>query len=288
LLERRIELGNQDVWIKLGVLSEQMIAREREILEQERRLVALLDQARQRASEGIPEPAPAIVARERAHLNDRHYFEFEERFRGTPDDISDRLRVYLPHVRQAAAVTAGAPVLDVGCGRGEWLELLRQEGLAAKGVDNNRTMVAELGARGLQATEADAIEFLRGLEPGSLGAITAFHVIEHLPFEQMLTLFAECWRALQPGGIAIFETPNPENLVVGACNFWCDPTHLRPLPPEPTRFALESRGFRDVAILRLHPAHNAPETNAPEGAFEQAVHDRLYGAQDYALIGYRR
>ena len=221
-----------------------------------------------------------------APVDDAFYATFEDRFRGTREDIRQRVEVYLPYVRAAGAGSAQAPLLDVGCGRGEWIELLGEQGLVAAGVDVNDVAVAGCRARGLDVVRADAIGHLRSLPAGALGAVSALHVIEHLPFARIVELFDEAHRALRPGGVVIFETPNPENLVVGACGFYYDPTHLRPLPPEPFRFVLEQRGFARVEILRLHPDTPAPDGGAP-GPLGQVIAERLYGPRDYALVGFK-
>ncbi|MEO8508166.1 MAG: methyltransferase domain-containing protein, partial [Betaproteobacteria bacterium] len=145
---------------------------------------------------------------------DRFYVDFEDRFRGSMDEIRDRVATYLPAVRAAGAGDEQAPVLDIGCGRGEWIALLRDSGLIARGVDINEITVRECRDAGLDVIEADALEYLFGLEDGSLGAVTGMHVVEHLPFERLLFLLDEVLRVLRPGGIAIFETPNPENVNV--------------------------------------------------------------------------
>ena len=267
---------------ELSAVDGRLLDYRRSLLEQERRLGILLSPASEAAPErrhARPEDA------ERAHLLDAFYTSFEFAFRGTEDDIRGRVAVYLPYMQAASSATAGALVLDVGCGRGEWLELLRANGHPARGVDSNRSMVGHCRARGLDVVESDAIGYLRELEPGSLGAVTGFHVIEHLPFASLVDLLDEVRRVLKPGGVAIFETPNPENLIVGACNFWYDPTHVRPLPPEPMRFVLQARGFGRVEILRLHPRSDAPQA-AAGNALEAALVERLYGPQDYALIAH--
>ena len=227
-----------------------------------------------------------VIAEEEERRVGDYYAVFEDEFRGSRDDIKNRVRVYLPYIRAANAGTSEAPVLDIGCGRGEWLELLRDEGLLGCGVDRSRTMIGRCRDLGLAVEEADAIAYLRQLKASSLGAVTAMHVIEHIPFASLLSLFDEVRRVLMPGGVAIFETPNPENLVVGACTFYYDPTHIRPLPPEPMRFLLENRGFARVEILRLHPRHDRPAL--PDGAndLDRSVDGRLYGEQDYSLIGW--
>jgi SAM-dependent methyltransferase len=239
--------------------------------------------------------APRLVAVERAldlaaltqdgvRAFDAFYAAFENHFRGTIEDIRQRVAVYVPVIREARAGTATTPVLDVGCGRGEWLDLLKENGLTAQGVDLNRVTVAQCRERGLSVVEGEAIEYLRALDADSLGAVTAMHVIEHIPFRRLIVLFDEVLRVLQPGGVAIFETPNPENLMVGACNFYNDPTHERPLPPEPTKVVAELRGFIDVSILRLHPMPENVQVVDGAPAVRDLINRLVYGAQDYALI----
>lgn len=218
---------------------------------------------------------------------DDFYAAFADRFRGTREEIRQRTSIYLPIVQKAGAGGPEAPVLDIGCGRGEWLEVMRDAGLASRGVDENAVMVRTCSELGLDVHQGDAIAYLRALPPGSLGAITGLHIIEHLPLHRLMEVFDEALRALRPGGVAIFETPNPENLLVGACNFWLDPTHRHPMPPEATRFMAMSRGFQRVEILRLHPYPE--ETMVKEGARElrERFNALLFGAQDYSILAYK-
>lgn len=229
--------------------------------------------------------APAVLGDALAHRDDAFYVSFEDRFRGSRDDVKRRVRVYLPTIAEAGVGTAERPVLDVGCGRGEWLEVLRDEGLVARGIDLNRTMVVESRARGLDVVEADVLTHLRSLPAASLGAVTGLHVIEHLGFASVVALFDECVRVLRPGGVVIFETPNPRNLVVGACQFYVDPTHERPLHPDAMAFVAESRGLERVSIVPLHPVEKAPPE--PDDPLAAVVHAAFFGPQDYAIVGHR-
>ena len=215
---------------------------------------------------------------------DALYVAFEDRFRGRREDIIERVSVYLPLVQQCAAVGDQAPVLDIGCGRGEWLEVLRASGLVARGVDLNPLMIAECRARGFDVVQGGGIEYLRQMAPGSLGAISAIHVIEHLGFNDLVALLDEARRVLRPGGLLVLETPNPENLVVGACSFYYDPTHRQPLPPEPMRHVAEARGFTGVEILRLHPAMAPERAQSASDPWSARIDALLYGPQDYAII----
>jgi SAM-dependent methyltransferase len=221
------------------------------------------------------------------HRLDEFYVAFEERFRGPEADIRERMEMYLPIVKAAAAGRERAPVLDVGCGRGEWLDLLTASGLVGRGLDLNKVMVAHCRQRGLDVVEADLLAYLEGLAPDSLGAITAMHVVEHMPFARRIEFLDAALRALRPGGVAIMETPNPENLIVGACTFWNDPTHIQPLPPEPLQAAAELRGFVRVEIMRLRPypfeAH-LPKSRDP---IRDSLNHLLFGPQDYAIVAHK-
>ena len=231
-------------------------------------------------SEGFLPSASAEATADKSSDFDAFYLEFEDRFRGSRGDTKRAQEVYLDYVRTAEAGTAAAPIVDLGCGRGEWLELLRERGLHATGVDHNRVMLAENKDRGLEVVEADALVYLSGLPDDSVGMVTSFHMIEHMPFERLVRLLDECRRVLRPGGCAVFETPNPENLVVSGYTFHLDPTHLRPLPPAMTEFLAWQRGFAAVELLRLHPR--------PEHGSDEALLDRWFrGPTDYALIGWK-
>ncbi len=217
------------------------------------------------------------------HRLDSFYLSFENRFRGTRPEIKKRVRFYLPLLAEVSAGTEERPILDVGCGRGEWLELLREDGLHAFGVDLNSAMIAQCAERELSVTEADAIVHLRSLPDESHGAVSGFHIIEHLPLEALIDLIAEIRRVLKPGGLAIFESPNCKNLTVGACNFNIDPTHRNPVFPETAQFMLETQGFESVRLEYLSRAEDSPfEKNGPNSA---ALDHLLYGPQDFAVIG---
>ncbi len=210
------------------------------------------------------------------------YISFEDRFRGSRSAIKSRQRVYLPLIVEAISAT-GSAVLDVGCGRGEWLELLSENNIVARGIDLNIAAVEECCALGLSAEIADAVPYLRGLPDETLGAITAFQVIEHLPFAVFVTFLDEALRVLRRGGVIIVETPNPANLQVGAHTFWLDPTHIKPLPSATTAFFVEARGYVDVRVLLLHPMPEAATSHTDP--LLNALGQLVYGPQDYAVVG---
>lgn len=216
---------------------------------------------------------------------DQFYVDFEKIFRGSRDDIKQRLTVYIPYLRHLSDCPKEQrlTVVDVGCGRGEWLEMLDEHSIPSYGIDMNGDMVETCLALGLAAECGDAIAYLKKQVPNSVGAVTGFHLIEHLPFEQLLALFDAALHALCPGGVIIFETPNPENMKVGSCNFYFDPTHRNPIVPQVAEFMALQRGFQHAEILRLHPY---PENHllVGSGETEQLLNKVFYGPQDYAVI----
>ncbi len=244
----------------------------------ERHLLLFLEEARKCLRKPTAEGLEEVLNEER-HLFDGLYFALEEHFRGPREEIKERLKVYLPYVREAMETLGGGLVLDLGCGRGEWLELLREEGFEALGVDLNHLMVEVCREQGLEVVEADVLEYLRQQEAETFSVITAFHLVEHLPLRQMIALFDECLRVLKPGGLVIFETPNPENILVGACYFYMDPTHRNPIPPETLKFLVEERGFTNVEIIRLHKLNLDLEDNFLSSFFTKE--------QDYSVIAYK-
>lgn len=214
------------------------------------------------------------------HARDDLYVAIENHFRGSTEVIASRIRRYLPLFESLRGPTQGI-VLDLGCGRGEWLSLLKQQGIAARGVDLNEVMVARTRALGLEVTAGDVLAYLRALPSGSLAAISAFHLVEHLSFKDLVTLFDESHRTLRASGLLLFETPNPENLVVGACNFYYDPTHRHPLPPQLLRMIAEARGFTSTRIIR--DASDC-QLDAEGRAFDpKGIEDWFKQPMDYAL-----
>ncbi|HJV84301.1 MAG TPA: class I SAM-dependent methyltransferase [Noviherbaspirillum sp.] len=184
-------------------------------------------------------------------MTDLFYKAYEDRHRGSRELIKSRLRAYLPFLKPLATARGPATAFDLGCGRGEWLELLGEAGFDATGVDLDEGMLSECGKRGLDARRGDALTTLRALPDNCKTLVSAFHVVEHMPFDDMRTLVEESLRVLAPGGLLILETPNSENLMVGAYEFYKDPSHTRPVPWELLQFVVEHAGFQRNAVLRL-------------------------------------
>lgn len=233
-----------------------------------------------------PQRIEAVLNQADPALDD-FYAAFEDRFRGSREEIKQRVAIYVPVFQAAAAGSPQAPIVDIGCGRGELLEVVRDAGLVGRGIDFNEGMVQRCLDLGLDVRLGDAVEYLRALEPDSLGAVTGVHVIEHLAFRRMLELFDACLKALKPGGVVIFETPNPENLIVGASGFWFDFTHRAPLQPEAVKFVVEARGFARARIERLHPFPDEFRVKAGAEEVRVRMNDLLYGPQDYSIIAYK-
>jgi len=220
------------------------------------------------------------------------YSRFEARFRGSKEDISQRMSSYLDVVTDTIAGGPEAPVLDLGSGRGEWLHLLRNRGLHARGVDLNPEFVRRCNNQGLSVTEMDVLEALRSTETNSIGAVTSMHLIEHMPFDLVVELLDESLRVLKPGGLIILETPNPENIEVASHWFYMDPTHRNPIPPTLLQWVLMDRGFRNVLIRReselRHFRPPALMDESDNGA--EQVNRILAGyraAPDFAVVGQR-
>ena len=212
-------------------------------------------------------------------MSDQFYRAFEEKFRGPRGLIQQRLEVYLPFVQPVCAAYPEALVLDLGCGRGEWLELLQKNSIAAMGVDLDTGMLEACQQINLKVQCQDALESLKQLQDGSASVVSAFHLVEHLPFDRVKDLVAECHRVLKPGGLLIMETPNPENFMVATHNFYLDPTHLRPIPPDLLAFVPEYFGYESVKILRLQ------ETAGVKTHPNLSMLDVLTGASpDYAVV----
>jgi SAM-dependent methyltransferase len=208
------------------------------------------------------------------------YRAFEDRYRGSRELITARLRAYDDFIAPLTRLHQPAAALDLGCGRGEWLELLGQAGFAAKGVDLDEGMLAACRERALNVELADALTSLRALPDSSVALVSAFHLVEHIPFDQVQVLIGEALRVLQPGGLLIMETPNPENLVVGASSFYMDPSHLRPVPSPLLDFVVEYSGFARHKVVRLQESAQL-HTAAPIGLIN--VLDGV--SPDYAVIG---
>ena len=238
-----------------------------------------------------PEPAVAAAAQQAA--GDAVYVAFERRFRGDPEEIRERLACYVDLFRGLS------PVVELGCGRGEFLELLREQGIDARGVEANAGFVEVCRERKLAVAHGDLLAFLRSQPDAQLGGLFAAQVAEHLPPAALLETLRESHRVLRPGGLLVLETVNPRSLVAFLEIYNRDLSHERPLHPDTLRFMAAAAGFGDVRIelrspvdaasrLRVVPGEGLPP-RAAEALNEnvQRLNDLLYGPQEYALIARR-
>lgn len=211
------------------------------------------------------------------------YRAFEDIHRGSRELIQSRLEPYLPLMTSVAALHPGTPAIDLGCGRGEWLELLARSAVPAEGVDLDEGMLKACRERHLDVRRQDALEYLRGLPDASRIAVTGFHIAEHLPFDLLQALVAQALRVLKPAGLLILETPNPENLAVGTAGFYMDPTHVRPLPAPLLAFLPRFHGFARTHVMRLQ------EGPPLRGAGPVTLIDVLAGVSpDYGVVAQKQ
>jgi O-antigen chain-terminating methyltransferase len=208
------------------------------------------------------------------------YKAFEDQHRGSRETIKSRLAVYMPFIQKIQEVYPNAAALDLGCGRGEWLELLKDHQLSASGIDLDDGMLSACRSRGLDVQTGDAIAHLKSLPADSLSIVSGFHIAEHLSLGDLETLIKEALRVLKPAGLLILEAPNTENLVVGTSSFYLDPTHQRPLPSALLSFLVGYLGFTRSKVLGVQESVPLREEHGPTSLF--AV---LSGVSpDYAVI----
>ena len=184
-------------------------------------------------------------------MSTNFYRAFEERYYAPRSVIIELRRQYLPFVKVLSDIYPKGKAYDAGCGRGEWLELMLEEGLDPYGVDLEDGMLAACHELKLSVGKGDAVEFIASLEDESQIIVTAFHVVEHISFSALQTFINEALRVLKPGGLLIMETPNPENIKVATENFYLDPTHIKPIPSKLLSFLPEFYGYKRTEIIRL-------------------------------------
>ncbi|MFN7648012.1 MAG: class I SAM-dependent methyltransferase [Acidobacteriota bacterium] len=241
--------------------------------EYERLIHAELRTIRQKAFAAAAHPPPA--APEPPAYD---FIHFANRFRGPEAYVRANYAAYLP-------LFAGRQnIVDLGCGRGEFLALLAENGLTATGVDGDAESVGICLSKGLTAVEADLFAWLEAQPDHSLDGVFCGQVIEHLPPPLVPRLFSLCAAKSRPGAVAVFETPNPECLAIFASHFYLDPTHQRPVPPALAAHYLEEAGYGRLEIRRLAPAIDSmPSLAALPAEFREA----FFGCLDYAAIGTR-
>jgi SAM-dependent methyltransferase len=232
----------------------------------------------------LDERLTRLERRERAPAESRplafpDYFAYESRMRGPTDRIRGRQRDYVDDFREAA------PVLDIGCGRGEFLGLLREAGVEAHGVDLDADMVAYCRGEGLDVEQAGAIEHLEGLDDGTLGGIFAAQVVEHLPAPELVRVLELAAAKLRPGGLFVAETINPLS-PIALRNYFADLTHAQPLVPETLELLARQSGFASVEVrFANEPEERLVEPEDPTiAANVRRLNELLFAPLDYAII----
>ncbi|MBR6463261.1 methyltransferase domain-containing protein [bacterium] len=242
---------------------------------------------------GKKEAAPSVIDDFEKAWQSADYELFEDESRGDVADIRERLEFYVPLLEKAA--NNGGLIADLGCGRGELLELLKENGLAAIGIDNNEAAVIRGRKAGLDMECKDLFAYLREAKEGSLAAVTAMHVIEHLTPAEQGEFLALSLKALKPGGLIAMETPNIMNLHVASCDFYSDITHVRPVHPVALRNRMKQMGYKDIDIKFLHPFPESEQLvcDAP-GLGEEAkknfekINDLIWGCRDCVILATKK
>jgi len=244
----------------------------------------------------VPAASPSAAAPV-TDLGSVVYLGFEDRFRGTTGEIRGRLESYVP------IFSTATNVLDVGCGRGELLDLLRGHGVAARGIDTNQAMVDECRSRGLSVERADAVSFLNRQPDGSLGGLSAIQVVEHFEPAYLVRVLELAYQKLRPGSPLVLETINPACWMAFFETYIRDLTHARPLHPDTLRYLVQASGFASVNIEYRQPVtdadrldrvavpaagnHTTAAIAAAVNAHADKLNARLFSSMDYAVVARR-
>ena len=254
-----------------------------DLIQQKRLLTSFLEDAQKRLPDKFDQSEIRDFSDQLTHSLDALYIAFEDQFRGTNSQISQRLSIYLPFLKNSLISPTDDLIVDLGCGRGEWLSLLEENGYQAIGIDTNTIAIEHCQQLNFRAIHSDAVEYLKTLPDNSVAVVTGFHIVEHLPFDVLVKLLSEAYRVVRASGLVIFETPNPSNVLVGSCNFYFDPTHRNPLPSLTTQFLVQYAGFTSATILPINPSTATPLVE--ESEVDKRFNQYFYGPMDYAIIG---
>lgn len=242
---------------------EQLVHAEIRVLRQR---LAIAEAAGAAAAIPVAPPAPAPLSPDD--------FAHQERFRGPEEEIRERQRYYVPFFAKCRNV------VDLGCGRGEFLELMLEAGVPARGVDSNPEVVAVCRSKGLDAEAGDLFAFLAALPDESLDGVFSAQVVEHIPPERVPEMIRLIAAKLARGGTVAIETPNPECLAIFASHYYLDPTHRNPVPARLLAFYLHEAGMGDISIEPLSPAIDTMPALAD---LPPAFRDAFFGGLDYAI-----
>lgn len=239
------------------------------------------------------ETEPSVIDDFEKAWHSADYELFEDESRGDIADIRERLEFYVPLLKKAAK--GGGLIADLGCGRGELLELLKESKLKAVGIDNNEAAVIRGKKAGLNMECKDLFQYLREAKEGSLAAVTAMHVVEHMTPSQQGEFLALSLKALKPGGLIAMETPNIMNLHVASCDFYSDITHIRPVHPIALRNRMKQMGYKDIDIKFLHPFPQSeqlildvPGLNEEAKKNFEKINDLIWGCRDCVILATKK
>jgi O-antigen chain-terminating methyltransferase len=270
--DRAMREGIDEVQAKLWADLERIRLEYEALIHSELRTVrqkAALTQPALTPTAGVTQPAMQAAA-------SFDYARFADKFRGPEEYVRNNQRLYAP------LFAGSSNVLDIGCGRGEFLDVMRESGVPAQGIDLDAESVALCKSKGHQAETADLFAYLSDQPDGVFDGIFAAQVVEHLPPEQLPHMIQVCSAKLRRGGVLVLETPNPECLAIFATHFYLDPTHTRPIPPSLMAFYFEEFGLGRIEVRRLSPAiESMPAVAELPPQFREA----FFGGLDYAIIG---
>lgn len=226
------------------------------------------------------------------------YCDFENKYRGNEAIIKERLKYYIDQIIIPEYLgKQELQILDLGCGRGEWLELLKECGYSASGIDINTAMVSTCRKKGLNVVEGEVLEYIKLIPDNSRDIVTAFQVIEHIEIDKIDILLKEIYRILKPNGLVILETPNAANVEVGCYAFYLDPTHVKPVNSELLKFIAERSGYTKVEIqywknkeiedwwMNILKENNGKLLDSPLfRTIVETIKNNFYVSPDFALV----
>jgi 2-polyprenyl-3-methyl-5-hydroxy-6-metoxy-1,4-benzoquinol methylase len=273
-LDRSAEKIQKRMWTDLEEIRKQFAADlNRTRMEYESMIHSEIRLLRQRAS--FTKTVEQVVESAPADFSNIDWLKFAEKFRGSEASIKERQQMY------AARFRGATNVVDIGCGRGELLEVLRESEIQAYGIDLNDDSIAICRNKGLTAEKADLFTHLASLPDSSLGGLVCCQVVEHLPPERLPEFIRLGHSKLRVGAMLAIETPNPECLAIFATHFYLDPTHRHPIPPALLSFYLEEAGFGRIEVERLYPAIDSMPSLAE---LPETFRKDFFGCLDYAIF----
>jgi len=227
------------------------------------------------------------VSRE-SSIDPTFYGALEDAFRGAENTVYERFKEYDDWMTGIPRHESRLPFVDLGCGRGEFLSFLKSAGINANGVDSDPVALSRCRENGFDVTQCDLQQFLTDADDNSFSGLSLIHVLEHFDVSQILEILREARRVVADGGVILVETPNPKNLRVGTSNFWLDPTHVRPIPPELLGFIFEFIGLAKINIKMLRSnegLYDSASWNEGSKVTLNALVHAIDGPMDYAVIG---